>query len=93
MNIYIKCQNPFQQLALLHIQENFLEDGVKELALIKNGIRLTDKTGAVADFVYNGDTGNIDFHEVDSEQLKKEAERKKNVELIQRDLLRASSKK
>lgn len=78
---------------MLHIQENFLEDGVRELALIKNGIRLTDKTGAVADFVYNGDTGNIDFHEVDSGQLKKEAERKKNVELIQRDLLRASSKK
>lgn len=73
---------------MLHIQENFLESGVKELALLKCGIRLTDITGAVADFVYNRDTGKIDFREVDSKQLKSEAERKKNVELIQRDLLR-----
>lgn len=88
MNVYIKCQNPFQHLALLHIQDNFLESGVKELALLNNGIRMTDKTGAVADFIYNRDTGKIDFREVDSKQLKREAERKKNVELIQRDLLR-----
>ncbi len=93
MSIYIKCENPFQHLALLHIEENFLEDGVKELALIKNGIRLTDVAGAVADFVYNGDTGNIDFHEVDSKQLQKEARRKKNIELIQRDLLRSLKNK
>ena len=93
MSIYIYCENPFLHLALLHIEENFFEDGVKELALLKNGIRLTDVTGAVADFVYNGDTGKIDFHEVDSKQLKKEAERKKNVELIQRYLLRAMGKK
>lgn len=78
---------------MLHIQDNFLESGVKELALIKNGIRMTDKTGAVADFLYNHDTGNIDFHEVDSKQLKREAERKKNVELIQCDLLRNVKRK
>lgn len=78
---------------MLHIQDNFLESGVKNLALIKNGIRMTDKTGAVADFTYNRDTGNIDFCKVDSKQLKIEAERKKNVELIQRGLLRSVKQK
>lgn len=92
MNIYIECQNALQRLALLHIQEHFLASGVKNLTLIKNGIRLTDKTGKVADFVYNLDTGNIDFCEVNSKQLKKETKRKKNVELIQRDLLRSLSR-
>lgn len=92
-NLYIECDDPFQYFALLYVQNNFYSNGVKELTLIQNGVRLTDMTGAVADFVYNFDTGNIDFREVGSEQLRREAKRKKNVQLIQRDLLRSLNKK
>ncbi|MGN1137629.1 MAG: hypothetical protein ACI4SF_15605 [Oscillospiraceae bacterium] len=88
MNKSVKCQNPFQQLALMHIQENFLPDGILNLDTIPNGIRMTDKTGAVADFIYNGDTGRIDMQELDSKRLRKEKERQKVVQLIQRDLLK-----
>lgn len=80
---------PAQFLALRHIQDNFLDSGVKELELLNEGIRLTDQTGAVADFVYNSDTKRIDMIERDKKFLKKEAQRKRNIQLIQRGLLKS----
>lgn len=84
--IKCKCQDPFQQLALMHIQQNFYDEGISQLELIKDGIRLTDKNGAIADFVYNGVSGSIEMQEVDSSQLRREKERKEAVELIKRNL-------
>ncbi len=85
----IKCRNPFQQLVEMHIRENFLDEGIAKLELLNDGIRLTDKTGAVADFLYNYETGKIDMHELSRKELKAEAKRKKTIELIQRDLLKS----
>ena len=51
--INIKCDNMPQLKALKHIKENFSPNGVKKLELLKNGVRLTDRVGAVADFIYN----------------------------------------
>lgn len=84
--INFKCDTPFQELVLLHIIENFNDD--VELEPISDGIRLTDKTGAVADFIYNHDTGRIEMKELDDNDIKKCQERKKAVQIIQRDLLR-----
>lgn len=77
---------------MLHINDNFVIEEV-ELELIHDGIRLTDKTGAVADFTFNRETGRIDMKELDSEEIKKAQERKKAVQLIQRDLLRGMKKR
>lgn len=84
--IKCKCQNPFQQLALMHIQQNFYDEGISQLELIKDGIRLTDRDGAVADFVYNDVSGRIEMQEVDSNQLRREKKRKEVVKNIQRNL-------
>lgn len=78
-----------QSVVLNHICDSFLDEGVKELALIPWGLRLTDKTGAVADFIYNRETGRVDMVERDEKFLKKEAQKKKAVQLIQRDLLKS----
>lgn len=89
MGKWLKCNTPFQELVMMHISKNFVTDDV-ELELINDndGIRLTDKTGATADFIYNHDTGKIDMKELNSEEIKKAQKRKKAVQLIQRDLLR-----
>ena len=50
--IYIHCDTISQFKALREIQHSFLPEGVLSLKLIEDGIRLTDKTGATADFVY-----------------------------------------
>lgn len=63
---------PAQFLALMHIQDNFLDSGVKKLELLKKGIRLTDKTGATADFIYNPKTRHVDMVERNEKFLKKE---------------------
>ncbi|MCM1524136.1 MAG: hypothetical protein NC120_06725 [Ruminococcus sp.] len=94
MNLYdfyipYSIHYPAQWLAFQHIQENFLGSGVKELELLTEGIRLTDKTGAVADFLYNRETTRIDMFERDEKYLKKEARKKRSVQLIQRDLLKS----
>lgn len=52
-DIKIKCKTLSQLKALKEIQNSFASEGVKELQLIKNGIRLTDSTGAQADFIYD----------------------------------------
>lgn len=52
MSKWLNCNTPFQQLVMMHISENFFTDDV-ELELINDGIRLTDKTGAVADLDYS----------------------------------------
>lgn len=64
-NFYIPFSEyyPAQFLALRHIQDNFSDSGVKKLELLKDGIRLTDKTGATADFVYNPETRRIEMVE------------------------------
>lgn len=92
MGKWLNCNTPLQQLVMLHINENFVIEEV-ELELIHDGIRLTDNTGAVADFTFNRETGKIDMKELDSEEIKKAQERKKAVQLIQRDLLRAYQRK
>ena len=88
----LNCNTPLQQLVMLHINENFVIEEV-ELELIHDGIRLTDNTGAVADFTFNRETGKIDMKELDNEEIKKAQERKKAVQLIQRDLLRGMKKR
>ena len=50
--IYIHCDTISQFKALREIQHSLLPEGVLSLKLIEDGIRLTDKTGATADFVY-----------------------------------------
>lgn len=50
--IYIHCDTISQFKALREIQHSFIPEGVLSLKLIEDGIRLTDKTGATADFVY-----------------------------------------
>lgn len=50
--IYIHCDTISQFKALREIQHSFLPDGVLNLELIEDGIRLTDQTGATANFVY-----------------------------------------
>ena len=50
--IYIHCDTISQFKALREIQSSFLPEGVQSLKLIEDGIRLTDQTGATADFVY-----------------------------------------
>lgn len=51
-----------QYKALRHIQDCFHPDGVQNMELLSNGIRLTDCTGAQADFLYIN--GQIELHEV-----------------------------
>lgn len=50
--IYIHCDTISQFKALREIQHSFLPEGVLNLELIEDGIRLTDQTGATANFVY-----------------------------------------
>lgn len=50
--IYIHCDTISQFKALREIQNSFLPEGVQSLKLIEDGIRLTDQTGATADFIY-----------------------------------------
>lgn len=50
MSINIHCDTIAQFKVLRHLQENFID--CKSLELIENGIRFTDVTGAVADFVF-----------------------------------------
>lgn len=74
MSIYsfeipVSIHQPAQLIVLNHIWDSFTDEGVKTLALIDWGLRLTDKTGAVADFVYNHDTGHVDMLERKEERL------------------------
>ena len=50
--IYIHCDTISQFKALREIQRSFLPEGVLNLKLIEDGIRLTNQSGATADFVY-----------------------------------------
>jgi hypothetical protein len=50
--IYIHCDTISQFKALREIQHSFLPEGVLNLELIEDGIRLTDQTGATANFIY-----------------------------------------
>ena len=95
MSIYnfkipVSKHQPAQMIALNHIWDFFADEGVKELTLIDWGLRLTDKTGAVADFVYNHDTRRVDMIERDKKYLAQEARRKKNIMKVQRDLLKST---
>lgn len=94
MSIYnfeipVSIHQPAQRVVLNHIWDFFTDEGVKKLDLIDWGLRLTDKTGAVADFIYNHDTGRVDMIERDEKYLAQEARRKKNVMKVQRDLLKS----
>lgn len=53
MKINIHCDTIAQFKALRHIQANFEPYGILKMELIQNGIRLTDITGGVGDFVYD----------------------------------------
>lgn len=63
--IQIHCNTIAQFKVLRHLQREFEPSGVKSLELINNGIRLTDRTGASADFVYNAETGSVELYEND----------------------------
>lgn len=43
-----------QYKVLKHIAKEFIPEGIASLKLIPDGIRLTDRTGDTADFIYNG---------------------------------------
>lgn len=43
-----------QYKVLKHIAAEFIPEGIANLELIENGLRLTDCTGDTADFVYDG---------------------------------------
>lgn len=43
-----------QYKVLKHIAAEFIPEGIANLKLIENGLRLTDCTGDTADFVYDG---------------------------------------
>lgn len=51
--INIHCDTIAQFNALRHIQAHFEPFGVADLQLVPNGIRLTDRVGEVADFLYD----------------------------------------
>lgn len=59
--IYIHCDTISQFKALREIQHSFLPEGVLNLELIEDGIRLTDQTGATANFVYVPETDTVVF--------------------------------
>lgn len=43
-----------QYKVLKHIAAEFIPEGIASLELIEGGLKLTDRTGATADFIYNG---------------------------------------
>ncbi len=43
-----------QYKVLKHIAIEFAPEGIASLELIEGGLKLTDRTGATADFIYNG---------------------------------------
>lgn len=57
--IYIHCDTISQFKALREIQHSFLPEGVLSLKLIEDGIRLTDQTGATADFIYVSESDTV----------------------------------
>lgn len=61
--IQIHCNTIAQFKVLRHLQREFETSGVKNLELIDNGIRLTDCTGASANFVYNAETDRVELYE------------------------------
>ena len=77
---HIHCDTITQFKVLRHLQREFEPSGVKQLELIEDGIRLTDCTGASADFVYNTETCSIELYEDNQvchgDTLKKQKERK-----------------
>lgn len=48
-----------QYKVLKHIAAEFIPEGITELELIKGGLRLTDFTGDVADFIYDEKTSAV----------------------------------
>lgn len=48
-----------QYKVLKHIAAEFIPEGITELELIKGGLRLTDFTGDVADFLYDERTSAV----------------------------------
>lgn len=61
--IQIYCNTITQFKVLRHLQREFEPSGVKSLELIDNGIRLTDCTGASANFIYNAETDSVELYE------------------------------
>lgn len=57
--IYIHCDTISQFKALREIQHSFLPEGVLSLKLIEDGIRLTDQSGATADFIYVSESDTV----------------------------------
>lgn len=88
MSKRIVCDTPSQELVMQYISENFFIDCV-ELQPINKGIRLTDQTGAVADFTYNFATGRVDMRELTDEEIKRWKRAKEIARPIQEDILKA----
>lgn len=43
-----------QYKVLKHISSEFIPEGIASLELIEGGLKLTDRTGDTADFIYDG---------------------------------------
>ncbi len=50
-----------QYKVLRHISAEFLPEGIASLDLIGDGLRLTDRTGDTADFIFNAETASVNI--------------------------------